>query len=411
MVVLSEVRSRIRAVSSGLGATLLSATMAVTVHAATITVNSFNQIDPGFCTIATAIASMNAAADQPGCTHSGTYGTGDTINLAAGTYASTFIDNGTNAYPVINVALIINGNGATLSRTLGGAAPFFRFFEVQSGGLTLTNATLTGGRLTAGGNGGALFNNSGPLTLGGTTFSGNTAIGGNGGAVYHNSSQAANISNSTFTNNTVLPSGDGGAVYDNSNNGMTLTNTSFSGNSAVDGGAVFDNSSGALIINGGTFSGNTAPGGDGGAVYDNSSGGVQINNVAFTNNSSTGGDGGAIFDNTDVGGPVSNNCFVGNSATVGGGLFRSSTPALNAINNWWGAASGPSGAGPGTGDAVSTNVTFSPFLTSPPAACSAGPPPPGPGTVAVPTLSEWGLWTMVLVLMGGGIWAIRRRRR
>jgi predicted outer membrane repeat protein len=439
MTTSSDARSRILTAARYSGAILLTAAAASAAYAATITVNSFNQIDPGQCTIATAIASINAAADQPGCTHSGTYGTSDTINLAAGTYASTVIDNGTNAYPVINKALVINGNGATLSRTLGAVAPFFRFFEVQSGGLTLTNATLMGGRLTAGGNGGAIFNNSGPLTLSGTTFSGNTAIGGDGGAVYHNSVEAANISNSTFTNNTVLPSGDGGAVYDNSSNGMTLANSVFTGNSAIDGGAVYDNSSGGLTVTSGTFTGNSAQGGDGGAIYDNSSnglvfnggsvannnanpdgdggaifdnstGGLHISGVAFTGNATANGLGGAIFDNSSVTtGPVSNNCFVGNTATGGGGINREFGPSLNAVSNWWGAASGPSGAGPGTGDAVSANVTFLPFLASAPAACGGGPPPPVSNT-PVPTISEWALWTMALVLLGGGMWAIRRRR-
>ena len=35
---------------------------------------------------------------------------------------------------------------------------------------------------------------------------------------------------------------------------------------------------------------------------------------------------------------------------------------VNAENNWWGDASGPSGVGPGTGDAVSANVTYDPWL-------------------------------------------------
>jgi len=98
-----------------LAAVLALSVTSAAVDAATITVNSFNQIAPGQCTIATAIASMNAAADQVGCTHSGTYGTSDTITLAAGTYASTVADNGNNAYPIINVALIINGNASTAS--------------------------------------------------------------------------------------------------------------------------------------------------------------------------------------------------------------------------------------------------------------------------------------------------------
>ncbi len=69
---------------------------------------------------------------------------------------------------------------------------------------------------------------------------------------------------------------------------------------------------------------------------------------------------------------MSDNCFVGNTAASGSGIFSSSA-VLNAINNWWGAASGPSGVGPGTGDAVSANITFAPFLTSAPSACGAAP--------------------------------------
>jgi predicted outer membrane repeat protein len=408
--------------------------LSAAVEAATITVNSVNQVDPGQCTIATAIASMNAASDQPGCTHAGTYGTSDTINLAATTYALTVADNGTNAFPIVIVALTIEGNGATLSRTNGAVAPFFRFFEVASGGLTLNNATLTGGDVPNG-NGGALLIDSGPLSIGGSTFSANSAPAGDGGAIYHNSIEAAIISNSTFTGNSA-PNGDGGAVYDNSSNGLTLTSTTFSGNSANngdggavydnsigglsitnssfdnnsatagDGGAIYDNSSNGLVFNGGSVTNNTvSPGGDGGGIYDNSGGGINITNVVFTGNSASGGDGGAIYDFSSSGtGPVSNNCIVGNTATIsGGGIFRGSTPALNAVNNWWGAATGPSEAGSGTGDAASTNVTFAPFLASAPVMCGGG---PSAGTLqfSVPTYSvgEGGVNATITVARVGG---------
>jgi len=434
-----SVRSHLRAVLTNCMAILALVATSASVDAATITVNSFSQIAVGQCTIATAIASMNAAADQVGCTHSGTYGTSDTITLSAGTYASTVIDNGANAYPIINVALIINGNGATLSRTVGAVAPFFRFFQVEAGQLTLNNTTLTGGN-TGGAQGGAIFVDVGPLTVSGSTFSGNSSSGGDGGAIYYNSTEAASISNSTFSNNTALPSGDGGAVFDDSSNGMTLSSTTFTGNTAFNGGAVFGNSTSGLTVTNGTFTGNSSPGGNGGAIFDNSSGGLDFNggsvtnnsvspggdgggifgnssgmrisNVAFVGNSATGGTGGAIADNSTGGtGPVSNNCFVGNTATTTGGLFRFAAPSLNAINNWWGAASGPSGTGPGTGDAVSTNVTFAPFLSSAPGICSAGPPPPPPPpSTPIPTVSEWALWTITLLLLAAGMWAMRRRR-
>jgi predicted outer membrane repeat protein len=439
-----SLRARLWAVLTGSMAILALVVASASGDAATITVNTFSQIAPGQCTIATAIASINAAADQVGCTHSGAYGTSDTISLAAGTYASTVIDNGANAYPIINVALIINGNGATLSRTVGGVAPFFRFFEIGGGGLTLNNATLTGGNTTGtGASGGAIFVDGGvvPLSVSGSTFSNNTA-GGSGGAIFEDSDLGFTISNTTFTGNTAA-GGSGGAIFDNTTDGMTLTNTTFTGNTAAagSGGAIFDNSTTGVSIHTATFTGNSTTDGGGGAIFDNSSGGLVFSCGSVTNNSagSAGNDGGGVFDNSTNGvqitqvafsgntatfrggalfdnstggaGPVSNNSFVGNTAPNGGGIYRTS-PTLNAINNWWGAPSGPSGAGPGTGDAVSTDVTFAPFLTSPPSACGAGPPPPPPSpSQPIPTLSDWTLWVVTFLLLGGGMWAIRRRVR
>ena len=52
------------------------------------------------------------------------------------------------------------------------------------------------------------------------------------------------------------------------------------------------------------------------------------------------------------------NNIVGNGFGVAN--YRSET--LDAIYNWWGDASGPSGFGPGDGDAVSDNVDFEPWL-------------------------------------------------
>jgi hypothetical protein len=54
----------------------------------------------------------------------------------------------------------------------------------------------------------------------------------------------------------------------------------------------------------------------------------------------------------------------------------STAPLVDAINNWWGDASGPSGEGSGSGDAVSTNVDHDPWLTT----------APGAGVPAAPTL-------------------------
>lgn len=59
-------------------------------------------------------------------------------------------------------------------------------------------------------------------------------------------------------------------------------------------------------------------------------------------------------------------------------------PPLDATNNWWGSPSGPSGVGPGTGQAIVDPdgvVVFQPFLTSDPVGCPPGQAPgTGPGT-------------------------------
>jgi parallel beta-helix repeat protein len=58
---------------------------------------------------------------------------------------------------------------------------------------------------------------------------------------------------------------------------------------------------------------------------------------------------------------LSGNPIAGITNTSGGIL-------MNGSHNWWGDASGPGVVGPGTGDKVSTNVTFSPWCTN--AACT-----------------------------------------
>lgn len=94
--------------------------------------------------------------------------------------------------------------------------------------------------------------------------------------------------------------------------------------------------------------------------------------ISVTNNGISGFVDGVTSDALPTGAQVSvtQNCIAGNSnsgATVAAGA------SLTADHNWWGAASGPYNATSnpaGTGDAVSDNVSFTPFLTSPSAACA-----------------------------------------
>lgn len=60
---------------------------------------------------------------------------------------------------------------------------------------------------------------------------------------------------------------------------------------------------------------------------------------------------------------VTNNNIVNNEA----GVYYQHSGGTNllAVGNWWGSADGPSGAGPGSGDSVTTMVDFAPWLTVP----------------------------------------------
>lgn len=75
-----------------------------------------------------------------------------------------------------------------------------------------------------------------------------------------------------------------------------------------------------------------------------------------------------IADNThgvyvDSGNPFMADCSItGNTAF---GVYNgTNSVTIGAENNWWGDSSGPGGAGPGTGDAVSDYVDYEPWLTA-----------------------------------------------
>lgn len=61
---------------------------------------------------------------------------------------------------------------------------------------------------------------------------------------------------------------------------------------------------------------------------------------------------------------IENSAFNGNGVAIN----NNAAGTLTATSNWWGAPDGPSGAGSGSGDSVSSGVTYSPFLSSDPSA-------------------------------------------
>jgi hypothetical protein len=78
-------------------------------------------------------------------------------------------------------------------------------------------------------------------------------------------------------------------------------------------------------------------------------------------NNTANGNGGAIYNSSGATVAVNNSCISGNSNAS---VYRWQSPAIDYTGNWWGAADGPSGSGPGSGDTVSNNILYANFLTT-----------------------------------------------
>lgn len=273
---------------------------------------------------------------------------GDTINVAAGTYADkplfgaktanvlgagagTIFDGTASSYAM--AVNITNGktlklsnltltkgkfaNGGGLSIASGqviatnvnvtnstGSATSGGVYVPAGGSLSMTGGTLSG---NTGAVGGALFS-IGTVTTNGTTISGNSSPFGGALAM----SGTATITNSTVSGNT--STNQGGAFFNNTGV-LTLTGTSVSGGSAVSGGAFYQQAGTTLVNGGSTVSGNTATNGAG---FYNLAGTTTVTNSAVTSNTASNQGGGIYSAN---GGIVTNGAVVNNNSAgaVGGG--------------------------------------------------------------------------------------------
>jgi uncharacterized repeat protein (TIGR01451 family) len=184
--------------------------------------------------------------------------------------------------------------------------------------------------------------------------------------------------NAVITGNTVLNSGDhgiwvGGAGWCGpSCNNATIIDNYIDG--AREGGISFVASDGA-IISGNTITnvaGETSPDGySAGALslIGDCSNVTATNNVIYNNAGTWGGYNGTgngigIWQGTPSNIVLNNNDIYGNN---GHGCYNYTDVSVDATKNWWGDASGPHNATSnpdGTGDKVSDNVNFIPFLAS-----------------------------------------------
>ena len=161
----------------------------------------------------------------------------------------------------------------------------------------------------------------------GVTISGNTVQNNLSGGFHQGDGILLwGIKNSTVSNNIIEGSGYDGIMVGASGN-ITFTGNTFSGNGLL----VVDPNAAAIDF--------------GGVYHTYPYFGLQPNSLG--------------------GFAVHNNSFVGNR----NGIWNYDIFSVNATCNWWGSASGPSGAGPGSGDSVSAKVAFAPWQIAPGGAC------------------------------------------
>ncbi len=222
----------------------------------------------------------------------------------------------------------------------GGAIRFDGFTNgtpsTNGGQLTLNNVTLTDNQVDEG-NGGAIELINSSLTVSNSNFANNSASGvgggGNGGAIYFNSGDLTGagvltINGSTFqanqANRSLSNSGNGGAIYVGS-----LTGSSIGGSSSVGFSGNFANST-------------NSEGGFGGALFVADSDNLGANtlnlvDISLDNNTSTNG-GGGIYQQNNAVAPANNlnltslaSVATNNSSGPGGGIYMNG--AVNMLGN------------------------------------------------------------------------------
>ncbi len=229
-------------------------------------------------------------------------GPGDTVNLAAGTYAER---------PTITKNLTISGAGPATTTLNGSAAG--TVVTIGAGRVAgITGVTITNGAAGGGGGGGIL--NSGTLTVTNASLRSNTA--NFGGGIY-NSGTLIVLRSTLSANNANY----GGGIYNGSGTGTALVaNATLSGNSAGNsGGGIYNSNAGALILTNATLSANAAGNSGGGA---HNAGGT----LAITNSIVAGSTGG------NCSGSVTNGGYnLDDGATCGFGSANSSLSNTNPL--------------------------------------------------------------------------------
>ncbi len=241
----------------------------------------------------------------------------------------------------------INGNQVYA----GGGGGIYNDGEAGSASLEINNSSV----IYNGSNdrGGGIYNNgvsgSATLTINNSIVSGNV-VGSAGGGIYNDGYQGSatlTITNSTLSDNSAVSAGsNGGAIVNNGLEGsatLTVSNSTLSDNSSANvGGGIYNGGfygSETLTVNNSTISSNSADYRGGGIFNDGAFGSatLAVTNSTISDNSA-GFDGGGIFSSGGAGSAtltITNSTVSGNSAAsfAGGiyndGAFGSTTLTMN----------------------------------------------------------------------------------
>jgi len=335
---------------------------------------------------------------------------GDTINVAAGTYAERLTINKsldligaqfgvdptvsggrTGAESIITVVGTGTPNPDILIKIPGGTT------DVTIDGFTLIGAPLTGTPDTSvvrafddnititnnimDGKVGVLYNSAATNVDGVTIAQNLMTVNKNGVVMFAIPSTNLEISGNTFLPGANLQSDPAVIQMTDVLSGVISGNT---GSGFVDGrSGVGGSNLNNLDIYGNSFTG----GKDSISIFGNPRGGstfINIRNNELSDNTQHGINikgadititGNDVIDNGNSGIRISRNVIDTERVTIscnnitGNASFgvkvntATVTEIINAENNWWGAADGPSGVGPGSGDKVTAGVDFAPFRT------------------------------------------------
>lgn len=186
------------------------------------------------CSLREAITNINnGAATFADCANAGgAYGTGDTINLAAGTYTNTIATtnedlNANGDLDILNNVAIV-GAGAGTTFIDGGGIDRVLHLVPSSKVVSISGVTIQNGSATTGGG----IWNIASVTLTDSVVRANTATTGSGGITSQNGSTT--LVNSVVSGNSALGPGTGGIAIFNMSP-LTLINSTVSGNTTNGG--------------------------------------------------------------------------------------------------------------------------------------------------------------------------------